>query len=117
MTAAPAYFARPLDRALSAASETLLQPPSGAPLPPLAEGRFRRVLADGGHHRTVGRGEAKRSSGWARRVRGGDEAVLARGLFFIPSSVNAAPTPLRPAGSDPEPDGGSPPGPEGRSSP
>lgn len=60
MTAAPAYFARPLDRALSAASETLLQPPSGAPLPPLAEGRFRRVLADGGHHRMVGRvrGEA-----------------------------------------------------------
>ena len=46
--ACPAYFATPLDQALFAAAETLIQPPSGEPLPPLANGRFRYVLACNG---------------------------------------------------------------------
>lgn len=46
--ACPPYFATPLDRALFAAAETLLQPPGGGPLPPLPEGRFRYVLAANG---------------------------------------------------------------------
>lgn len=44
----PAYFASPLDRALWGSVETLIQPPSGAALPPLATGRFRYVLAANG---------------------------------------------------------------------
>lgn len=41
----PAYFETPLDRTLFQSAETLIQPPSGAALPPLAAGRFRYVLA------------------------------------------------------------------------
>ena len=43
--ACPAYFETPLDRTLFQSAETLIQPPSGAALPPLAAGRFRYVLA------------------------------------------------------------------------
>lgn len=43
-----ASFATPLDRALLQSAETLIQPPSGAPLPPLAVGRIRSVLASNG---------------------------------------------------------------------
>jgi hypothetical protein len=48
MNACPAHFETPLDRTLLQSVETLIQPPSGAALPPLAAGRFRSVLAANG---------------------------------------------------------------------
>jgi hypothetical protein len=43
--ACPAHFETPLDRTLFQSAETLIQPPSGAALPPLPAGRLRYVLA------------------------------------------------------------------------
>ena len=48
VSALPHYFETPLDQALFASAETLIQPPSGTQLPELATGRIRYVLAANG---------------------------------------------------------------------